>query len=299
MRKNKQTSALVNCIDWYVKHSPIKFGSAKLRKYGLRSLGASEIETESVDGVTFFLHMPEDASWFSIYYDGHFETGTFELMKKIIRKDDIVLDIGANLGWYTAHIAKRIPIKHCYAFEPVPSIFKKLERHCAVNQVTNKVTLNNCALGDKDGTIELHTFPDLPHGHSSISTLGKTNYVTSTAPIVMLDNYIAENNLDKIDFIKMDVEGAEMLVLKGAKNLLQRKDPPVWVIEMNIETAASFGHKPADLLKEITQYNSYELFKVEAGWGKTTRMSSIDDYQNGDNAVLIPSSKKERINSIV
>jgi FkbM family methyltransferase len=239
--------------------------------------------------------MPDDASWFSIYFDGNFETGTLELMKKVVRKDDVILDIGANLGWYTAHLSKLMDIQHCHAFEPVPEIFNKLKKHCEINGVNPKVSLHQCALGDKNGTIELHTFPDLPHGHSSISTLGKTNYVTSHAPMFTLDGFINEHKLDKIDFIKMDVEGAEALVLSGAEQLLKRENAPIWVIELNIETAASFGHTPADLLNTLLKYQDYDFYKVERGWGATRKMSSVRDYENGDNAVCVPKSKAERM----
>ncbi len=295
MKSQKQGSALVNLVGWYRDNSPLGFGKAKLSKFALKSLGIAEVEAQSNDGCTFLLRMPDDASWFSIYFDGNFETGTLELMKKVVKSDDVILDIGANLGWYTVHLAKLLPIRHCHAFEPVPNIYDKLKKHCEINGVSSKVTLNQCALGDQNGTIELHTFPDLPHGHSSISTLGKTNYVTSHAPMFKLDDFIASNNLEKIDFIKMDVEGAEALVLSGALELLKRKDPPVWVIELNIETAASFGHRPADLLNTLLSHNDYDLYKVDRGWGSTRRMKSVDDYENGDNAVCVPKTKNDRM----
>ena len=295
MKNQKQQTLFTRIIGLYRDLSPIQFGKAKLSKLALRSMGQKVVEATSIDKCVFELAMPEDATWFSIYFDGTFETGTLEIMKKIIRKDDIVLDIGANLGWYTTHIAKLLPIQKCYSFEPVPEIFKKLNRNCLVNGITDKVSLHQCALGDSNGTIELHTFPDLPHGHSSISTLGKSNYVTSNAPMYTLDTFIRDNNLSKIDFIKMDVEGAEMLVLTGAHELLRREDAPIWVIELNVETAASFGHSPADVLRALCEHQDYELYKVHAGWGEFSKMRSIDDYGNGDNAVCIPKGKIDRL----
>lgn len=295
MKKQKQHSLITGLVGLYRDISPIRFGKAKLSKLALKSLHSDTITAESTDGCVFELHMPEDDTWFSIYFDGTFETGTLEVMKKLIRKDDVVLDIGANLGWYTAHIAKLLPISTCHSFEPVPAIFSKLEKHCAMNGIRDKVHLHNCALGDTNGTIELHTFPDLPHGHSSISTLGKSDYVTSEAQMFTLDSFLETHSLDKVDFVKMDVEGAEMLVLKGADRLLRRAQAPIWVIELNIETAASFGHTPADVLRMLTDRQEYELYKVDAGWGAFSKMASVDDYGNGDNAVCIPKSKIGRL----
>lgn len=295
MKKQKQSSFLTQLVGLYRDISPLQFGKAKLSKMALRGLNLKQVEAVSNDGCVFELQVPEDVSWFSIYYDGTFETGTLEIMKKLVKQGDVVLDIGANLGWYTTHIAKLLPIEKCYSFEPVSGIFAKLKRHCSVNSVESKVSLHQCALGDSNGSIELHTFPDLPHGHSSISTLGRDNYVTCQAPMFTLDTFISDRSLSKIDFIKMDVEGAEMLVLKGAGEFLRRTDPPIWVIELNIETAASFGHTPADVLRTLCQHQEYELFKVKTGWGEFTRMNSVDDYGNGDNAVCIPKSKLNRL----
>jgi FkbM family methyltransferase len=299
MISQKKHSLLTHVVGLYRDLSPIRFGKAKLSKFALRNLGSDVVEAVTRDGCVFELHMPEDDTWFSIYFDGTFETGTLDVMKKIIRKDDVVLDIGANLGWYSVNIAKLLPVSKIHAFEPVPNIFSKLRRHCALNGVDAKVVLNQVALGDADGTIELHTFPDLPHGHSSISTLGKTDYVTSIAKMVTLDSFLHEHSVDTVDFIKMDVEGAEMLVLKGAESLLKRENAPIWVIELNTETAKSFGHTPTDVLQTLVASQSYELFKVTAGWGAFSRMQSIDDYANGDNAVCIPKCKADRLKGLI
>lgn len=295
MRRNEQTSWIVKSIAWYCQKSPVKFGKAKLRMFGLRSLGVTEVLTTSNDGIQFLLHMPEDSSWFSIYYDGNFETGTLEVLKRIVKSDDIILDIGANIGWYTTHISRLIPKGHCHAFEPVPSIFAKLKKHCEINNVQGNVTLNMLALGDKVGSVELHTFPDLPHGHSSISSLGRSTYDVSLAEMIPLDMYLTKNSLNKVDIIKIDVEGAEALVLEGAERLLQMSDPPIWVIELNKETSAVFGHTPSDLLKTLTAYGEYDFYRVVAGWGGCKPMATIYDYEHGDNAICVPKSKIERM----
>lgn len=117
--------------------------------------------------------------------------------------------------------------------------------------------------------------------------------------MVTLDSFLLEHSVDTVDFIKMDVEGAEMLVLKGAESLLKRENAPIWVIELNTETAKSFGHTPTDVLQTLVASQSYELFKVTAGWGAFSRMQSIDDYANGDNAVCIPKCKADRLKGLI
>jgi FkbM family methyltransferase len=293
--KTKIFSIVCKIIKVYSNLSPLRRGHKRLGRLALRNLGQRVLTAISVDNVSFELKLPQDLTWDSIYFDGTYETGTLKIIKKIVRKDDVVLDIGANLGWYTVHIAKLLPIRLCYSFEPVPEIFERLERHCSINLVNHKVVLNRFAIGEKSGIIKLHTFPDLPNGHSSISTLGRDKFTTSDAPMCTLDGFINNLNIDKIDLIKMDVEGAEMLVLNGSERLLAAPNPPIWIIELNIETSASFGYAPSDLLTVLCKHHEYHFFKVQSGWGEFLKMESIHDYRSGDNAVCVPLSRLDRI----
>ena len=283
------TSLLHSLIRLYCSHSPVEFGKGRLQKIGRSFLRGRTLQVPTRHGIEVEISLPEDAGWEMLYYRRTFETGTTEAFDKLLRRDDVFFDIGANIGWYSLIAAKLAPEGIVHAFEPVPFIFGKLQRNWELNGFTNEVHFNNIALGEEeDGEITIYTFEGLYHGHSSLSTLDRKDYRASTIPMTTLDRYIAERKISRVDLIKMDTEGAELKVLHGATNLLKSNQPPVWVIELNTETSNSFGHTPADVLDFIASCNDYRFYRVERGWGKLKPMASTRDYRNGDNAICVP-----------
>lgn len=287
---NFMKKAVVSTISWYCTHSPIEPGKTRLQKLGLKILDSPSLPARSSDGLKFILEFPQDGGWDIIYFRGTYETGTLKVLQKIISADDIVFDIGANIGWYTTHIAKSVPSGHCHAFEPMPRTFGRLRKNCALNDLSN-VTFNQLALGEEEGVVSLHSFENLGHGHNSLSTLGRTDFTSWQVPMTTLDHYLVERNITRVDLVKMDVEGAEMGVVQGARSLFELPSPPIWIIEMNVETAASFGHAPHDLLKRISDQGEYTFYRIERGWGDVKAMASLNDYRHGDNAVCVPASR--------
>ena len=286
---SSMTSLLHSLIRFYCSHVPIEFGKGRLQKIGRTFLNGQTIVVPTRHNVNVEITLPEDAGWEMLFYRRTFETGTTEAFAKLLRADDIFLDIGANIGWYTLIASRLAPEGKIHAFEPVPFIFNKMKRNWEINNFHNKVSFNNLALGDKeDGEITIYTFEGLYHGHSSLSTLQRDDYKASTVPMTTLDRYLDDNNVRRVDLIKMDTEGAELNVLHGAVHLLQSETPPIWVIELNTETSASFGHTPTDVLDFIAEHNDYRFYRVERGWGKLKAMASTRDYGNGDNAICIP-----------
>ena len=122
-----------------------------------------ELKTNSEDGRKFIFHFPQDHGVETVYFSGKYETGTTNILKKIISKDNILFDLGANYGWYTTLFARLAPKGYCHAFEPVPWIFKSLEINCQINSINN-IFLNQMALGDSKKEIEMFTFDDFPMG---------------------------------------------------------------------------------------------------------------------------------------
>jgi hypothetical protein len=110
-----------------------------------------------------------------------------------------------------------------------------------------------------------------------------------------LDAYCQEQGLTRVDFVKVDVEGAEMAVLRGAEQLLRRPSPPIWLIEMNISTSQNFGYSPCDLLRYLESFGDYRFARVVAGWGETLIMKSVADYFHGDNVLCVPAARWSRI----
>jgi FkbM family methyltransferase len=121
------------------------------------------------------------------------------------------IDVGAHVGLWSFYLAKRFA--HLYSFEPVAA-----HRECFTRNVTaTNVTLHPVALGDKAGTVSIHSVPD-SSGDSSVSGTGDI-------PMRMLDSY----DYDDIDCMKLDNEGFELFALKGGEQTILRCMPAICV----------------------------------------------------------------------
>lgn len=282
-------------ISLYSKHFPLEKGKGRLRTLFLRIMDGQAVVAYARDGSMFSLSFPQDRGRESIYLRGTHEPGTTRVLRKILEEDDIVFDVGANIGWYTVFAAKIVTRGQCHAFEPVPFIFEELQRNCLINELGNNLILNQVAVGEKENTVELHTFAGLPYGHSSLSTLGRDDYSTFRVRMTTIDKYLKTNAIKRLDLVKLDVEGAEMSVLRGAKSIFDYPSPPIWIIEMNKETAENFGYSPADLLRFLEEHGTYRFYRLADSLGTVIRMSSLEEYDNGDNVLCIPFSRGDEL----
>jgi len=146
------------------------------------------------------------------------------LLKTFVKPTDVCWDIGANAGTYTLHLSRLAA--HVFAFEPVPHSFDILRDVTARAQLTN-VVARSLALSDKVGRAKMALPVEGFYGGfymASLDTAGPLEVATST-----IDALVAEG-VPEPDFIKCDVEGAEDLVLDGARELLTRRRP-IWLLE--------------------------------------------------------------------
>ncbi|MFZ9759944.1 MAG: FkbM family methyltransferase [Candidatus Kapaibacteriota bacterium] len=293
---------LISLLRFYCRYFPIHIGKGILMRLGRKILllGVSKrsIMAHSLHGVSMEIELPRDAGWDVLFFRGTYETGTTKVFELLIRDLDRVFDIGANMGWYSIMSSRLARHGEVHAFEPVPFIYQKFKNNIALNS-EDGIIANNIALGrEKSGSIAMHTFEGLYHGHSSMSTLNRSDYTTVHVPMTTLDAYCDEKGIGRIDFIKMDTEGAEMEVLAGAKQLMCGSFPPIWLIELNDETCAAFGYKPHQLIDELCSYHNYELYVIEGAWGRTRKMRDSHDYTHGDNLLCIPQYRHDAIESI-
>lgn len=293
---------LLFVLKTYCRIIPIHIGKGFLMRFGrkLMLLGKTTVKliAESLHGISMEIELPRDAGWDVLYFRGTYETGTTKVFEALIRDLDRVFDIGANMGWYSMISARLASHGEVHAFEPVPFIFEKFQRNVALNSIGG-IRFNNIALGrEKSGSIAIHTFDGLYHGHSSMSTLNRTDYSTVHVPMTTLDAYCEEQGIGRIDFIKMDTEGAEMEVLAGAEQLMKGSFPPIWLIELNEETSSAFGYQPREMIEALCSYHPYELFVIEGAWGKVRPMRNTGDYEHGDNVVCIPQYRQDALEKI-
>ena len=143
-------------------------------------------------------------------------------LQPYIKKNAVVLDIGANIGNHSVYWAVRSDAKKIYSFEPVKDFFKILKKNVEINQLNDKVKIFNIGLSDKkiNGSISFYKHTDI--GVTRIKQDSNGNLTLDK-----LDNITFEDNT--IDFIKIDVEGHELEVLRGARETLLKYKPTIFI----------------------------------------------------------------------
>lgn len=287
------TRALIAAASWYCRASPFDRGKTRLQELFTKGiLRGKSVWVESEYGTCFRLKFPEDQAWHELLFQRTFEAGTTRCLLRLLRPDDVVVDAGANIGWYTFLFARFLTGGECHAFEPLPSLFYRLDEARSFNEVRSRLFLNRQALGAQTGRAELHTFRELHHGLTSLSTLGRNDFEALDVEMETLDAYVERQKIRRVNIVKLDVEGAELAVLQGGQNLLRSERPPVFVMEMNIETSAAFGYHPRELVQFLTDKAPYEFFRVCAARGEVLPMQGPGDFVHGDNVVAVPSGEE-------
>jgi FkbM family methyltransferase len=140
------------------------------------------------------------------------------LSKKEIKKGDVVLDIGAHIGYYTIIFSELVgSTGKVYAFEPLPKNFQLLKKTVETNNLTNVEIFQNI-VSDKNETLDFYT--------SKLDSVGNRMYNSDEAASkieinsISIDEFL-KNKSNKVDFVKMDIQGAEVLAIDGMKETLQ------------------------------------------------------------------------------
>jgi FkbM family methyltransferase len=208
-------------------------------------------------------------------YDGY-EPGVTLLMRSLLRSRRSVLDIGANIGYYTVLAATLAPEAEVHAFEPWPLLFERLHRNVALNGF-RRVHLSRVAVSDRDGSAVLH-LPSPSPGDLHLTNASLLPGFTAQGsimevPVTRLDTYCHGRVTRQVDLIKIDVEGAELSVLRGMGDLLDR-----WRPDIILEVLEGY----AEELEAFFAPRPYRRFLItKAGLQEVQRLSAhptLRDY---------------------
>jgi len=188
-----------------------------------------------------------------------YETIDSAMIMKLVSPTDCVIDIGANMGWYAINIAKTYPQTKVHAFEPIPKTHSFLEMNAALNNISN-ISTYNFGLSDECKDLTFYFYPEGSGNASSENMSDRDDAELLTCHVERLDDFVSENELH-VDFIKCDVEGAELFAFKGAKETLQR-DKPIVFTEMLRKWAAKFGYHPNEIIKLFSDLG-YKCFVAD------------------------------------
>ena len=191
----------------------------------------------------------------------NYEKTDLEMVFKLIKDDMTIFDIGANIGWYTINIGKKFPNAHIYSFEPIPKTFNYLNKNVLLNEISN-VSLSNFGFSDREENIEFYYYPE-GSGNASLRNLSASDNVEIViSQVRKLDAFIKEKKLH-LDFIKCDVEGAELFVFKGGITAINR-DRPIVFTELLRKWCAKFNYHPNELINLLKNLG-YRCFTAKEG----------------------------------
>jgi len=203
------------------------------------------------------------------------EKTSISLWSELVKKADVIFDLGANTGVYSL-IAKSLnPQSQVYAFEPVKRVFEKLEYNNRLNDFDIKCF--ETAISDTNGTATIY---DLPADHVYSVTVNKNlnsqnvEVIPTEIKVVRLDTLIEEMKLEKIDLIKIDVETHEPEVLAGFGKYLGEFKPTMLIEVLNDEV----GEK----IEKLVAGNDYLFFNLDEESDSIRRVEKItkSDFYN-------------------
>ena len=205
--------------------------AARLVNGARRGFGAGDNTEVRRDGLNWRLELGEGID-FAIYLLGAFERSTQRQYGRILKPGDVALDIGANIGAHTLPISRLVGTTgYVHAFEPTAFAFAKLEANIARNdQLAERIKANQILLSDGGAdTPPAALAASWPLGRRAGGhpLHGGHDMTTTGAQVETLDCYMARENVARIDFIKLDVDGNECQVLRGGMQTLQRFRPPI------------------------------------------------------------------------
>lgn len=255
------------------------------------SLQAAAVRISGLPPVFVDLRDPANHDLFrgSPYPMSPWEPTTVAVLRQIVRPGDVAYDVGANRGVMTAELSALVGAGgQVHGFEANPDQYASLERTVAA---CGNATLHRFGLGERPGTLTLHV-PDNSEMASIVAPVGGTAGRAVPCRIESLDALVADG-LPRPDVMKVDVEGAEALVFRGARTLLDRDDAPVVIFESNLIAAQQLG-EPLDAAASFLRALSaprYEFYVVY-GWGLVTRM--VPGQLVHDNILAVPAQRRDR-----
>lgn len=217
---------------------------------------------------------------------GRYEPAETRVMDILAEGSRAILDVGANIGLYAVRFAKRLPASHVYAFEPLPRSHAFLQRNVAANAVGSNVTCFNYGLSESSGTVEFFISPTAGTNASLKNVAGAANATAIVGMVLTLDQWVANQGVVP-DFIKCDVEGAELLVFRGGQDTLTRHQPIVFA-ELLRKWSKPFGYHPNDMLRYFAALG-YECLAV--GDAGVRRIAEVTDETPETNYAFLHTHK--------
>jgi FkbM family methyltransferase len=239
---------VANLIRYYAQHTPPHPGRGLLARLAW-TIYPHPVDFEIAPGVRLRLAMgdADDIDYLTRSFERHAE---LELFLSFVKPGMTVLDVGANLGMYSLTAAKRVgPSGRVFAFEPVPATYQRLCEHIRLNALDN---VRPCRLAVSDG--QGRATLNVADRSASSSLFHQVDQGTIDVATESLDSFVRREALATVDAVKIDVEGAELHVVRGMRGLLEGGQRPVLQMEFNASALAAAGSDPDELYASLARH---------------------------------------------
>lgn len=248
-----------------------------VERYGARLAGRELLHAKLPNGCRIRCDLHDHVQRHQWFF-GAYEPIESYIFCKLLRPGMTVVDAGANVGQYTL-LASTIlgPTGSVHAFEPVPENFRRLSECVHLNDLAN-VSLNRVALWHEATTLRFDLPADEPNNAGSYCVVAEASRgKLIEAQALRLDDYVASAKIDKIDLIKMDIEGSEPFALQGARATLER-DRPIILMEINRASLAGTGNSPEALADQLRPlgYRTWRIAQSANESGPIADVAGID-----------------------
>jgi FkbM family methyltransferase len=216
------------------------------------------------------LASPRDYASYGIYFFGEYDPRMSEVVRRFVRPGDTAWDIGTDRGWFTLLMATLVgPSGHVDSFEAFPDNVRRLRANVALNHM-KWVEVHPGAISDGPGSIAFEPpSNDATANLDFLDHCSGAGFITDRAgprsivvPMAALDDHASDMNLPRLDFIKMDIEGAELKALRGGAETIARFKP-ILAIEYNRATLLRAGSSMAELDAQLDAMG-YDRFAYRA-----------------------------------
>jgi FkbM family methyltransferase len=268
----------------------------------LRSLSYRSVQL--IPGLALPVRLPFGGWWLAQddfcgngVFHGNFENAERQFVEKFLRPGMNVLDIGAHHGFYSLLASRRVGASGMVlSFEPSPRERRRLKQHLWLNRCKN-VMVESCALGESDSVAELYLVHGIQTGCNSLRPPQGSGATSTVRTLVSrLDDILALRGIKQVDFVKMDVEGAELSVLKGSTLLLKNRSRPVFLVEVYDIRTQPWGYQAREIIAYLRDTGYEWYMPLEDG-----RLRQINAHQESyaGNFIAIPRERMGELSHLI
>jgi len=219
-----------------------------------------------------------------LYYAGTFDPESIRVVRALVHTGDTVVDVGANIGWFTLHLAEQVgPTGSVLAFEPAPPAVARLREHVRRNDLS-QVEVIPLALGERtEGPRHMRI-------QSSYRLDGIDSDQEAEVATTTLDDYLQHHPVSRLQFIKIDTDGMEIAVLRGAEGTLRRYRPSL-LFEVGADALPQSASTSNGLLRML-QEQGYHFIRAGSLEPHTDVFASVARIPRGTtlNLVAVPTT---------